>query len=72
MREIVLGCPMPPIETGDLAYRGTFSREQLLGLQDERINEILEQWSMHDWLGGDKHAVFYPLRGRTEYNLVLL
>lgn len=63
---------MPPSETGDLAYRGTFTREQLKALNDTRINEILDESSQSVWLGPSQHAVFYPLRNKTEYNLVLL
>ncbi|CAM1509688.1 Fc.00g000230.m01.CDS01 [Cosmosporella sp. VM-42] len=72
MREIVLERPFPPIETGDLAYRGTFSRAQLLALNNERINKILKQSNIQVWLGPGRHAVFYPLRDHTEYNLVLI
>ncbi|KAI8961162.1 putative salicylate hydroxylase [Daldinia sp. FL1419] len=71
-REIVLGRPFPPIETGDLAYRGTFTREQLKGLKNERMDRLLEQSNIQVWLGSGRHAVFYPLRNHTEYNLVLI
>ena len=71
-REIVLGRPFPPTETGDLAYRGTFTREQLKGLENERMNQLLEQSKLQVWLGPGRHAVFYPLRNHTEYNLVLM
>lgn len=72
IREIVLERPFPPDETGDLAYRGTFTREQLKNLGNERIDKILEQSNCQVWLGPGRHAVFYPLRNHTEYNLVLL
>ncbi|KAI1643299.1 putative salicylate hydroxylase [Daldinia loculata] len=71
-REIVLGRPFPPTETGDLAYRGTFTREQLRGLKNERMDKLLEQSNIQVWLGPGRHAVFYPLRNHTEYNLVLI
>ncbi|KAH8913104.1 FAD/NAD(P)-binding domain-containing protein [Coniochaeta sp. PMI_546] len=72
VRETVLDRPFPPKATGDLAYRGTFSREQLHSLENERINKIMEQSNIQVWLGPGRHAVFYPLRNHTEYNLVLL
>lgn len=72
LRELVLGRPFPPEETGDLAYRGTFSREQLMALGKDRINELLDQTHMQVWMGGGRHAVFYPLRNNTEFNLVLM
>lgn len=72
MREFVLEHPFAPTETGDLAYRGTFPREQLSRLGNERVDEILQQSDIQVWLGPGKHAVFYPLRNQTEYNIVLL
>jgi len=72
MREIVLGRPMPPVETGDLAYRGTFTRDQLESFNDEGINALIQKTNVQVWLGPNRHAVFYPLRNNTEFNLVLL
>ncbi|OQV07457.1 FAD binding domain-containing protein [Cladophialophora immunda] len=72
IREYVLGRPMPPVETGDLAYRGTFTREQLKGFRNEKIDKLIEASNVQVWLGSGRHAVFYPLRDKTEYNLVLL
>ncbi|KIW09876.1 hypothetical protein PV08_11977 [Exophiala spinifera] len=72
VREFVLGRPFPPVETGDLAYRGTFTREQLKSFKNERIDELMEAENVQVWLGPGRHAVFYPLRNKTEYNLVLL
>ncbi|KAK6828370.1 hypothetical protein PG987_011711 [Apiospora arundinis] len=72
MREFVLERPFAPTETGDLAYRGTFPRDALLKLGNERVNETLERSDIQVWLGPGKHAVFYPLRNKTEFNLVLL
>lgn len=68
----MVGHHVSPNETGDLAYRATFTRQQLLNLQDERIDELLKQPGLNVWLGPGKHAVFYPLRDQAEYNLVLL
>ncbi|KIW62187.1 hypothetical protein PV04_10385 [Phialophora macrospora] len=72
MREYVLGRPFAPEETGDLAYRGTFTREQLGALENEKIDQLMEASNVQVWLGPNRHAVFYPLRNHTEYNLVLL
>lgn len=72
LREFVLGRPMPPLETGDLAYRGTFSREQLKAFHNNQIDKLTEASNVQVWLGSGRHAVFYPLRDKTEYNLVLL
>jgi salicylate hydroxylase len=72
VREIVLDEPHPPEETGDLAYRATFSRTQLLALNDPEVNALCAKQGVTAWLGPHKHAVFYPVRGGQEYNLVLL
>jgi hypothetical protein len=64
--------PSPPIETGDLAYRATVSRQELEGFHDPGIDELLNKAEVTAWLGPEKHCVFYPVRNKTEYNLVLL
>jgi salicylate hydroxylase len=50
MREQLLGKPSPPQETGDLAYRGTFSLAQLEGLNDPGIMSIVESTSPQVWM----------------------
>jgi salicylate hydroxylase len=71
-RDAILGRPSPPIETGDLAYRATFSHKQLLKLKDPEVEELCSGKKVTIWMGPDRHCVFYPLRGGTEFNLVLL
>ena len=71
-REYVLEQLAPPTETGSLAFRGTFSREQLSSFQDPKVEELMNASNIQNWLGPDQHAVFYPLRDHTEYNLVLI
>ncbi|KAI8936116.1 hypothetical protein NX059_007615 [Plenodomus lindquistii] len=70
-RNLVLGHASPPVETGDLAYRGTFSRSSLDDLEDPAIAELCDRKKVTVWLGPNHHAVFYPLKGGQEYNLVL-
>jgi salicylate hydroxylase len=72
IRESLVGNPCPPVETGDLAYRGTFSREQLLALQDPRITTLCDRRCVTLWIGPEKHVVFYPVRASTQFNMVLL
>ncbi|KAI9041063.1 putative salicylate hydroxylase [Aspergillus affinis] len=72
VRNAILNRPSPPIETGDLAYRATFSRTQLEDLNDSKINELCSKTTVTAWFGPKNHAVFYPIRGGTEFNLVLL
>lgn len=61
-----------PIETGDLAYRATLSRAQLEAFDDPHINELCAKTAVTAWFGPKNHAVFYPIRRATEFNLVLL
>ncbi|KAJ5177578.1 Monooxygenase FAD-binding [Penicillium coprophilum] len=72
VRKAVLGSPHSPVPTGDMAYRATFSREQLEALGDEKVNELCQDIAVTGWLGPEKHTVFYPLRGGKEFNLVLM
>ncbi|KAH8807786.1 putative salicylate hydroxylase [Xylogone sp. PMI_703] len=72
LREYILDRLSPPSETGDIAYRGTFSREQLTSFHDARITELIEASNIQVWMGPGKHVVFYPVRNKTEYNLVLI
>lgn len=55
-----------------MAYRATFSREQLEALHDEKVNELCQKIAVTSWLGPEKHTIFYPLRGGKEFNLVLM
>ncbi|KAF2022177.1 FAD/NAD(P)-binding domain-containing protein [Aaosphaeria arxii CBS 175.79] len=71
LRSHLLGHDSPPQETGDLAYRGTFSREALLALRDSGVNELCEQNIVTMWIGPESHAVFYPVRSSNEFNLVM-
>ncbi|OAL28800.1 hypothetical protein AYO22_02665 [Fonsecaea multimorphosa] len=68
----VLGQPSPPVPTGDLAYRGTFSRAQLEALQDPRVDELMNSRCTYNWIGPDRHCVFYPVKNGTAFNLVLM
>ncbi|KAL3478497.1 hypothetical protein BJX99DRAFT_245468 [Aspergillus californicus] len=72
IRDIVLSTPSSPEETGDLAYRATFKKEQLETLNDPDVNELCKKVAVTSWLGPDKHTIFYPVRGGEEFNLVLL
>ncbi|KAK6380081.1 hypothetical protein LTS17_005269 [Exophiala oligosperma] len=55
-----------------MAYRATFTAEQLQSLEDERLKKLLDQPEVNLWMGPNAHAVLYPLKGRKVYNLVLL
>lgn len=74
MRDIVCPSPSPivPYETGAIAYRVTFTYQDVRNLQSERLDRLLEQSDTQVWLGYGKHVVFYPLRNREEFNLVFM
>ncbi|KAJ5924865.1 hypothetical protein N7466_009052 [Penicillium verhagenii] len=72
VRKILLGDSVSLIETGDLAYRAVFKREQLKALEDDQVTELCQKIGVTSWLGPDKHTIFYPVRGGEEFNLVLL
>ncbi|KAJ5648325.1 hypothetical protein N7490_004697 [Penicillium lividum] len=72
VRKILLGDSISLIETGDLAYRAVFKREQLEALNDEKVTVLCQRVGVTSWLGPDKHTIFYPVRGGKEFNLVLL
>jgi salicylate hydroxylase len=71
-RSQLLGSSSDPFETGDLAYRGTFTLEQLQQLNDPRITELCQESAVTVWFGPEKHCVFYPVRNGTQFNMVLL
>jgi len=71
-RDKLLGTLSPPVETGDLAYRATFDRAELLAMADVRVTELCSRKSVNIWFGPDRHAVFYPVHGGEQFNLVLL
>jgi salicylate hydroxylase len=71
-RSLVLDQFSEPSETGDLAYRATFSLEELQGLNDPRVMELCQHQGVSVWVGPNKHCVFYPLHKGSQFNLVLL
>ncbi|KAK8127972.1 FAD/NAD(P)-binding domain-containing protein [Apiospora sp. TS-2023a] len=71
LRNAILGHDSPPQETGDLAYRGTFSISALQGLNDAQVDELCSKNIVTMWIGPESHAVFYPVRCGKEFNLVL-
>lgn len=74
LRSQVVGQAIEPTETGDLAYRGTFTRQQLEELDDAEVMRFCDEnkQTLTLWLGPLKHAVFYAIRGGELWNLVLL
>ena len=71
VRTHVLGKEIEPVETGDLAYRATITKQQIQSMNDEAINKMLVPGLHKVWWGPNSHAVLYPLRGGDVVNLVL-
>ncbi|KAF2146655.1 uncharacterized protein K452DRAFT_194867, partial [Aplosporella prunicola CBS 121167] len=69
-REILLGRPDPPIETGDLAYRLLLSTREMV--KDPELRGFVDDPQVNYWMGPDAHAVNYVLRGGELFNMVLL
>ncbi|KAH7125110.1 putative salicylate hydroxylase [Dendryphion nanum] len=71
LRGRILGHESPPKETGDLAYRGTFSLNSLLSLDDPAVDELCKKNVVTMWIGPESHSVFYPVSCGNEFNLVM-
>ena len=70
LREIMLGQEDPPTPTGDLAYRLLLSTKEMM--RDPELASFVTDPQVNYWLGPDKHAVNYVLKGGELFNMVLL
>jgi salicylate hydroxylase len=70
LRELLLGYNDPPTPTGDLAYRLLLSTEEMM--KDPSLAPLITDPQVNYWLGPDKHAVNYVLKGGKLFNMVLL
>lgn len=68
----MLGHLSEPYETGDLAYRATFTRKQLEDLNDLRVTSLCNNMESNVWFGPEKHSVLYPVKNGTQFNMVLI
>ncbi|KAH0538832.1 hypothetical protein FGG08_004608 [Glutinoglossum americanum] len=68
-RDLFLGSPVPPILTGDLAYRIVLNRDQI---EDEELREWVSNPTANFWAGPHSHVAGYSVRRGEVYNLVLL
>lgn len=72
VRSEILGRSVDPVETGDLAYRVTITKERVEELNDPSLSAFLGERALQIWVGPDKHAVLYPIRNMQQFNLVLM
>ncbi|KAK1637732.1 FAD binding domain-containing protein [Colletotrichum phormii] len=70
LREEFLCKPDPPQLTGDLAYRLLLNTADML--KDPELKHFVENPQVNYWVGPDKHAVNYVLKGGQLFNMVLL
>ncbi|KAI0052821.1 FAD/NAD-P-binding domain-containing protein [Auriscalpium vulgare] len=70
LQAVVIGREAAPRPTGDAAYRATVPTE--LMMQDPELREFVETPDMTAWMAPGRHLMAYCIRGKKEYNLVLL
>ncbi|KAJ7057190.1 hypothetical protein C8F01DRAFT_1372472 [Mycena amicta] len=70
VREIVVGRPDKPIPTGDAAYRAIIPTAEML--KHPELRPLVECPEMTGWVGPGRHIMAYCIRGKQEYNLVML
>lgn len=69
VRDRINGRPLPPQDTGDVAYRILVPAAPLLE-DPEMAHLVTEPWATH-WMGPEGHAVGYPLRQGELYNIIV-
>lgn len=69
IRNVINGKPLDPVDTGDVAYRILVPVAPLLA-EPDTAHLVKNPWATH-WIGPEAHAVGYPLRGGTMYNIII-
>ncbi|KAI9649952.1 hypothetical protein NHQ30_002537 [Ciborinia camelliae] len=69
IRQSLIGSNIQPKPTGDLAYRILLDRETI---KDDKLRGWLDNAGINIWVGHEKHAVAYSIKGGRSLNLVLL
>lgn len=68
-REALLGCKDEPQPTGDLAYRILLDMNELT---DPEVRSVISRPGNNLWIGPGSHAIGYPVKAGSLFNLVLL
>ncbi|KAH8110407.1 FAD/NAD-P-binding domain-containing protein [Phellopilus nigrolimitatus] len=70
VRGVVLGRADAPEPTGDAAYRAIISTDAMLA--DPELRPFVDTPEMTAWMGPGRHLMAYCIRGKKEYNLVMM
>ncbi|TVY13431.1 FAD-dependent monooxygenase OpS4 [Lachnellula arida] len=70
MRSSMIGRPLPPQPTNDLAYRILLTIDDVG--DDEKLRDMISRPGIRIWMGPGAHAVAYSLLGGKMINIVLL
>ncbi|TBU42614.1 FAD/NAD(P)-binding domain-containing protein [Dichomitus squalens] len=70
IQQVVLGHTNPADPTGDAVYRAIVPSHLLLN--DPELKELIEVPEMTGWMGPQRHIMAYNIRGKKEYNVVLI
>ncbi|KAI5118405.1 hypothetical protein M0805_002857 [Coniferiporia weirii] len=70
VRGVVVGHADSPEPTGDAAYRAIISTDVML--KDPELKPFVDTPEMTAWMGPSRHLMAYCIRGKKEYNLVML
>ena len=60
-----------PDDSGDMAYRATITADQIQDLPDD-VKAFYDKTIARTWWGPNSHAVLYPIRHGTIWNMVLI
>ncbi|KAI1787247.1 FAD/NAD(P)-binding domain-containing protein [Ganoderma leucocontextum] len=69
-QQVVLGHTNPADPTGDAAYRAIVPSRLLL--EDPELKSLVDLPEMTGWMSPGRHIMGYNIKGKTEYNLVLI
>jgi len=70
VQSVVTGKKNVPEPTGDAAYRATIPTDVML--RDPELRSLVDEPNMTAWMAPGRHLMAYNIRGKKEYNLVLL
>ncbi|KAJ3508492.1 hypothetical protein NLJ89_g5721 [Agrocybe chaxingu] len=70
VRKAIVEGPDRPSPTGDVAYRALIPTDNFL--EDPELRSLVENPQVTCWMGPGRHIVGYCVRGRKQYNLVMI